>query len=225
MLSSSQARELSPEDRLDVLGRSLFAATGSPGVHGRTALFETVIEGLSALITRRREPGTEVLRFPPVMTRSHVEKAGYLGSFPHLLGCVCGLAGDDREIHAALARFNGGHDWTGALHVLTPAACYPLYPLAAARGAIPAGGHMFDVASYCFRREATHEIDRLQAFRMREFVCMGSPDAATDFRDRWMAQAPAIAESLGLTSHRAGERSVSLGARRGSSRRISSIRR
>jgi hypothetical protein len=52
MLSSSQARELSPEDRLDVLGRSLFAATDSPGVHGRTAVFETVIDGLSALITR-----------------------------------------------------------------------------------------------------------------------------------------------------------------------------
>jgi seryl-tRNA synthetase len=205
MLQPSQARADVPpasEDRLDVLGGSLFAETGSPGVHGRTALFESVIDGLSALITRLREPATEVLRFPPVMTRGHVEKAGYLGSFPHLLGCVCGLVGDDREIHAALARFNGGHDWTGALRasdlVLTPAACYPLYPLAAARGAIPAAGHRFDVASYCFRREATHEIDRLQAFRMREFVCMGSPDEATDFRDRWMARAPAFVESLAL---------------------------
>jgi seryl-tRNA synthetase len=74
----------------------------------------------------------------------------------------------------------------------------PLYPLTAARGPIPAGGHRFDVASYCFRREATHEIDRLQAFRMREFVCMGPPDAATDFRDRWMARAPAFVESLAL---------------------------
>jgi seryl-tRNA synthetase len=205
MLQPSQARAdalPASEDRLDVLGRSLFAETGSPGVHGRTALFESVIDGLSALITRLREPGTEVLRFPPVMTRGHVEKAGYLGSFPHLLGCVCGLVGDDREIHAALGRFNAGHDWTGALRasdlVLTPAACYPLYPLAAARGAIPAAGHRFDVASYCFRREATHEIDRLQAFRMREFVCMGSPDEATDFRDRWMARAPAFVESLAL---------------------------
>ncbi len=91
----SQAHESPSEDRLDVLGRSLFAQTGSPGVHGRTALFESVIDGLSALITRHREAGTEVLRFPPVMSRSHVEKAGYLASFPHLLGCVCGLTGDD----------------------------------------------------------------------------------------------------------------------------------
>ena len=49
------------EDRLDRLGRSLFAATDSPGVHGRTALFETVIDGLTALTSRLREPDTEVL--------------------------------------------------------------------------------------------------------------------------------------------------------------------
>ena len=143
-----------------------------------------------------------MLRFAPVMNRHHVERSGYLHGFPHLLGCVCGLQGDDREIHAALARFNGGQDWTDALRatdlVLTPAACYPLYPLAAARGAVPAGALKFDVASYCFRREATHEIDRLQAFRMREFVCMGTPEAAADFRDRWMARAPAFVESLAL---------------------------
>jgi seryl-tRNA synthetase len=207
MLSSSElrtdvARPPATEDRLEALGRSLFAPTGSDGVHGRTALFESVIDGLSALITRHREPGTEVLRFPPVMSRSHVEKAGYLHGFPHLLGCVCGLQGDEAEIHAAVARFNGGQDWTGALRatdlVLTPAACYPLYPLAAARGEVPAGGLKFDVASYCFRREATHEIDRLQAFRMREFGCMGSPQQAADFRDRWMERAPEIADSLAL---------------------------
>jgi hypothetical protein len=152
------------EDRLAALGRSLFESTGSNGVHGRTALFETVIEALSALITQHREPDTEVLRFPPVMSRRHVEKAGYLHGFPHLLGCVCGLQGDEAEIHAAVGRFNGGQDWTDALRatdlVLTPAACYPLYPLAAARGAVPARALEFDVESYCFRREATHEIDR-----------------------------------------------------------------
>ena len=143
-----------------------------------------------------------MLRFPPVMSRRHVEKAGYLHGFPHLLGCVCGLQGDEAEIHAAVGRFNAGQDWTDALRatdlVLTPAACYPLYPLAASRGAVPAGALKFDVASYCFRREATHEIDRLQAFRMREFVCMGSPRQALDFRSRWLARAQAMADDLAL---------------------------
>ena len=196
------ARADRAEDRLEALGRSLFQPTGSHGVHARTALFETVIEALSALITRHREAATEVLRFPPVMSRRHVEKAGYLHGFPHLLGCVCGLQGDEAEIHAAVGRFNAGQDWTDALRatdlVLTPAACYPLYPLAASRGAVPAGALKFDVASYCFRREATHEIDRLQAFRMREFVCMGSPRQALDFRSRWLARAQAMADDLAL---------------------------
>jgi seryl-tRNA synthetase len=196
------ARADRAEDRLEALGRSLFQPTGSHGVHARTALFETVIEALSALITQHREADTEVLRFPPVMSRRHVEKAGYLHGFPHLLGCVCGLQGDEAEIHAAVGRFNAGRDWTDALRatdlVLTPAACYPLYPLAAARGAVPASALKFDVASYCFRREATHEIDRLQAFRMREFVCMGSPRQALDFRSRWLARAQAMADDLAL---------------------------
>ncbi len=190
------------EDRLEALGRALFEPTGSEGVHGRTALFETVIAALTALITRRRESDTEVLRFPPVMARRHVEKAGYLHGFPHLLGCVCGLQGDEAEIHAALGRFNGGQDWTGALRatdlVLTPAACYPLYPLVAARGAVPARALKFDVESYCFRREATHEIDRLQSFRMREFVFMGAPGQALDFRSRWLARAQEMADELAL---------------------------
>jgi seryl-tRNA synthetase len=196
------ARTDTAEDRLEALGRALFAPTGSNGVHARTALFETAIEALSTLITAHREADTEVLRFAPVMSRHQVEKSGYLHGFPHLLGCVCGLQGDEAEIHAAVGRFNGGEDWTDALRatdlVLTPAACYPLYPLAAARGAVPAGALKFDVASYCFRREATHEIDRFQAFRMREFVCMGSPRQAFDFRSRWLARAQAIADALVL---------------------------
>jgi seryl-tRNA synthetase len=82
--------------------------------------------------------------------------------------------------------------------VLTPAACYPLYPHAASRGAIPARGLKFDVESYCFRREASFEVDRLQAFRMREYVCMGSPGEIVDFRTRWLERANDIADRLGL---------------------------
>jgi hypothetical protein len=90
--------------------------------------------------------GTEVLRFPPVMTRAHVEKAGYLGSFPHLLGCVCGLAGYDREIHVALAHFYVGHDWTGALRERSRAhAGGLLSALPARRGARTAPGRRAEI--------------------------------------------------------------------------------
>jgi seryl-tRNA synthetase len=190
------------EDRLDPLGRSVLWPTGSGGVYARTAPFEDVVQGLSGLITRHREADTEVLRFPPVMSRRQVEKSGYLHSFPHLLGCVCGLHGDEADIHAAVNRFNAGQEWTADLSatdlVLTPAACYPLYPLAAARGAVPARGLRFDVESYCFRRESTFEVDRLQAFRMREYVCMGRPDDVVAFRARWLETAKELADDLAL---------------------------
>ena len=196
------AIEAADEGLLDPHGLSALQAAGNNGVYGRTAAFEAVIDALGGLITQHREPGTEVLRFPPVMSRRDVERSGYLMSFPHLLGCVCGLHGEEAEIHAAVGRSKAGQDWADALRpsdlVLTPAACYPLYPHAASRGAVPARGLKFDVESYCFRREASFEVDRLQAFRMREYVCMGSPGEIVDFRTRWLDRAKGIADRLGL---------------------------
>ena len=73
--------------------------------------------------------------------------------------------------------------------VLSPAACYPVYPLVASRGGIPAGGLIFDVAADCFRREPSRSLDRLQSFRMREFVRIGSAggDHGCSARAGWRA--------------------------------------
>jgi seryl-tRNA synthetase len=192
-----------PADPLDHLADVLFHKMGTDGVYARTALYEDMVERLAALITRNREPNTEVMRFPPVMNRGQLEKSGYLKSFPNLLGCVCGLHGTEREIHSAVSRFDAGGDWTTSLSpadlVLSPAACYPVYPIAAARGPLPAGGLRFDVAADCFRAEPSRHLDRLQSFRMREYVCIGSPDDVSDFRERWMVRAQAIARDLGLS--------------------------
>ena len=129
----------------------LFRPMGVNGVYARTSLFERVVDCLSSLISRYREPDTEILRFPPVMRRRDLVKSGYLKSFPNLLGCVCGLHGTEREINAAVSWFDAGGDWTTSLSpadlVLSPAACYPVYPIAASRGALPAGGLRFDVAA------------------------------------------------------------------------------
>jgi seryl-tRNA synthetase len=190
-------------DTLDHLADALFHRMGAVGVYARTGLYEEVIERLTALITRHREANTEVMRFPPVMSRGQLEKSGYLKSFPNLLGCVCGLHGSEREINAAVSRFDAGGDWTTSLSpadlVLSPAACYPVYPIAAARGPLPPGGLRFDVAADCFRREPSPHLDRLQSFRMREYVCIGSPEDVSEFRERWMVRAQAIARDLGLS--------------------------
>ena len=127
-----------PVDALDHLADVLFHKMGTDGVYARTALYEDMIERLTALITRNREPNTEVMRFPPVMNRGQLEKSGYLKSFPNLLGCVCALHGSEASIRSAVERRDNGGDWTTSLTssdlVLSPAACYPVYPIAAARG-------------------------------------------------------------------------------------------
>lgn len=192
-----------PADPLDPLADVLFHKMGADGVYARTALYEGIVEKLAALISGHREEGTEVFRFPPVMSRSQLEKSGYLKSFPNLLGCVCALHGTEREILDAVTRFDRGGSWTESLSpadlVLSPAACYPVYPIVAARGALPAGGLVFDVAADCFRHEPSKHLDRLQSFRMREYVMIGAPDDVAAFRERWMERAQGIARDLGLT--------------------------
>ncbi len=181
---------------------ALFQPLGVGGVYARTALFERVIDGLSGLISRYRAPQTEVFRFPPVMSRTQLERSGYLKSFPHLLGCVSCLHGEETEIRALVDAPSAGQDWVSALSasdlVLAPAACYPLYPLVAARGQAPEQGIQFDVTCDCFRHESSYEVGRFQSFRMREYVCIGSPEHVLDFRHSWMQRAKEFADVLAV---------------------------
>ena len=178
---------------------------GADGVYARTGLYEGVVEALAGLITRHRPETAEILRLPPVMSRRQLETSGYLKSFPNLLGCVSCLHGSEADIRGAVDRPPEGRDWTDGLGpadlVLTPAACYPVYPIAAARGPAPGSGLVFDVACDCFRREPSLSLDRLQSFRMREYVCIGAPEQIAAFRQNWIERARAIAGQLGL-SHR-----------------------
>jgi seryl-tRNA synthetase len=187
---------------LDALADALLLPSGIDGVYARTAAFEDIVNDLAAFISRHREPDTEVLRFPPVMSRRQLERSGYLKSFPHFLGCVCCLSGDEATVRNSVGRFEAGEEWTDDLTaadlVLTPAACYPVYPLVASRGEVPVRGLKFDVASDCFRREPSRDLDRLQSFRMREYVCIGTAEQIDDFRKRWMTRAQDMAGQLGL---------------------------
>src|SRR5580704_19304120 len=116
---------------LDSIAEALLLPSGIDGVYARTQIFEQVVDGLTALISRYREPETEVLRFPPVMSRRQLEKSGYLKSFPHFLGCGSCLGGDEADIRASVERAEAGEDSTGGLAaadlVLPPTACYPVY--------------------------------------------------------------------------------------------------
>ena len=190
------------DDPLAPLATQLFQPLGVDGVYARTALYEGIMARLADFVSRQRDPAAEVLRFPPVMSRRQLEKSGYLKSFPNLLGCVCALHGSEAAIRSAADRYESGGDWTTSLAaadlVLSPAACYPLYPLVATRGRLPEGGLIFDVAADCFRREPSRSLDRLQSFRMREFVRIGRPEQITAFREGWMNRARQLAEELAL---------------------------
>ncbi len=187
---------------LAYLSDHLFASMGVDGVYARTEIYCHLVERLEAYITRQRDPSAEIMRFPPVMSRKQLEKSGYLKSFPNLLGCVCALHGSEASIRDAVDRHDKGGDWTTSLTasdlVLSPAACYPVYPIVAARGKLPAGGVQFDIEADVFRHEPSMSLDRLQSFRMREFVRIGSPQEIVEFRESWMARAPKLADDLGL---------------------------
>jgi seryl-tRNA synthetase len=193
------------EDRIKSITPAMYHQTGVQGVYIRTQLFERIIEGLNHLITAHREPDTEVLRFPPVMSLKTLQTSGYVKNFPQLLGGVCCMpTGKPDDPHASAAP-GQETDWVDTAQVsdlvLTPAACYPVYPMAAARGPVPAQGLKFDVASDCFRREPSDKLDRLQTFRMREYVCIGTGEQVLAFRERWLALGQDLATRLGLTFH------------------------
>ena len=52
------------KDRVDSITTTLLRPTSANGVAARSGLFEKVMDGLTNVITARREDGTEILRFP-----------------------------------------------------------------------------------------------------------------------------------------------------------------
>ncbi len=187
----------------ELLEAGLLLRTGVDGLYGRSAVFEDIVERLDALITRAGAfQDAEALRFPPAMTRTTLETSGYLKSFPQLAGTIHCFCGDERAHRKLLSCVAEGEDWTAGQQaselVMTPAACYPVYPLMAGRGPLPSGGRTVDVFSYCFRHEPSIDPARMQMFRMREYIRLGTPEQVSTFRDDWMERGRALIASLGL---------------------------
>lgn len=187
----------------ELIAHCLLIPSGEQGVFGRSAAFESVVTGLELAIERASERDrAERLRFPPVMSRLAFERSGYLKGFPQLAGSVHAFCGGDREHMTLLDKLEKGEDWsehqrqTGV--VLVPAACYPLYPAVAARGDVAERGPVFDLQSYCFRHEPSPDPARMQIFRMREFVRVGTAEQVQEFRESWMRRAGAMIPELGL---------------------------
>jgi seryl-tRNA synthetase len=138
-----------------------------------------------------------------VVPREQLETSGYLGSFPHLAGTVFAFEGDEKaaaEQHETASRHE---DWSGfqtmSEMVLTPAACYPLYPAIAARGPLPEGGLTLDTGdAYVFRREPSNDPARMQIFHMREIVRIADAETVVEWRIAWRTRAEDLLRGLGL---------------------------
>ena len=187
-----------------LLAHGLLTSTGVHGVYARGAGFEDVRLGLDRLVTSSAAPESpEGVFFPPLLPREQLETSGYLGSFPHLAGTVFAFDGDEQAAAEQLERASRHEDWSAFQEmsemVLTPAACYPLYPAMAARGALPAGGVTLDTGdSYVFRREPSNDPARMQIFHMREIVRVADRDTVVEWREYWRARAEELLRSLGL---------------------------
>jgi acyl-CoA dehydrogenase len=188
----------------ELLRRRLLVETGVPGLYGRGGTFEDVRERLAAMVTRAAAPeAPEQLRFPPILPRRDLEKVGYLKSFPHLAGSVFAFEGTEAEAAEQYERASRHEDWSTHQQmselVLTPAACYPVYPAIAARGRLPVGGVTVDAGSaYVFRHEPSEDPARLQMFHQREIVRIGEPEAVQAWRERWRERALELLGAVGL---------------------------
>lgn len=175
--------------------------TAAPGVALFPAEFERVLARLRTDIDDlAAAEDLTVLTAPPVLPRDVVERSGYVREFPHLLGSVHNFGGDASEWLARRAEAVSGGMWHDRQEiadvVLTPAACYHIYPLLA--GTTLTAPARFAVEACCYRHEATVEPGRFRSFRMRELVFVGAPDACVEFRDRWRQRVADWLTSLGL---------------------------
>jgi len=185
----------------DLVAHGLIAPAGVLGAFGRGTVFEDVLEHFDALVlTRARDDGAESVTFPPVIDRAIIERTGYMDSFPNLCGVVHSFTGAERDARAISQRIQAGQPWGDLLGmtdvVLNPAACYPFYPTCA--GTLPDDGRHVTMLGWVYRQEPSHEPTRMRAFRVREFVRVGTPAAVVAWRDHWLARGVALLQELQL---------------------------
>ncbi|MCP4806697.1 MAG: DUF1839 family protein [Proteobacteria bacterium] len=198
---------LSPYQALqnDLFDAGLLIPSGVPGIYGRSGAFESVTEGFERLVTQAgADPDAEVMRFPPIFNRAHYCQISHIHQFPDLLGSVHTFTGDGKDHRRMTGKQMDGEDWTDELvpadAMLIPAACYPLYPTAT--GTLPVEGRIVDLRSYVFRHEPSPDPVRMQIFRQREYVRLGTAEQVVAHRDMWLDRGEALLKSLGLPVRR-----------------------
>jgi seryl-tRNA synthetase len=187
--------------RDELVSAGLLIPLGVPGVYGRSGVFEGIVEHFERFVTNAGASlAPEVMRFPPLLSRQHYLGTDHIQNFPNLMGSVHSFMGNERDHMALLENMNKGEDWAADLVatdvMLTPAACYPLYPTAT--GTLPENGRTVDLRSFVFRHEPSVDPARMQIFRQREYVRLGTPVQALAHRNYWLEQGEEMLRAVGL---------------------------
>ncbi len=192
--------------RNELVQAGLLIPSGVRGLYGRSGVFENIIEQFEAYVTRKgAHLNAEVMRFPPILNRAHYERTDHVETMPDLMGSVHSFTGDERQHSALVEKIHSKEgDWSRDLAatdvMMVPAACYPLYPTAT--GTLPAEGRTVDLRAFVFRHEPSDDPARMQIFRQREYVRLGTPKQALEHRDYWLQCGQDILESVGLDVER-----------------------
>jgi seryl-tRNA synthetase len=175
--------------------------TDAPGVMIYPEAFETILAALRRGIAglAADEPFRR-LAIPPVISRRTIERAGYVASFPNLLGTVHSYGGTPKEWSKLGPLAEPGGEWHVDQRisdlVLLPAACYPVYATLAGQSLDrPA---KFAVEADCFRQEASSETGRLRTFRMVELVTAADEEHCVQWRGKWLDRVAGWLSGLGL---------------------------
>ncbi len=184
-----------------LLNSGLWLSSKVEGVFGWGQGFESIIKALdNRILCFSDEDEATSVTFPPILDRSILARTGYLQSFPELCGSVHSFCGGEHEHLDLLAAVDNEEDWSPHLQqtqvALTPAVCYPLYPTLS--GTLPSQGALYSLSSYVFRHEPSKDPARLQAFRMRENVCLGDQVQVQTWRQLWMDRAMSLLRELGV---------------------------
>ena len=188
------------QDQLTEAG--LLISLGVPGLYGFSGVFEDVIERFELAVTKRAKPlKAEVMRFPAILNRKHYLQTTHIENFPDLMGSVHSFTGNEHDHARLLDKRARGEDWTRDLTptdvMMTPAACYPLYPTATGTK-LSSEGRLVDLRSFVFRHEPSVDPARMQIFRQREFVRLGTAEQALEHREYWLNVGQEVLNSVGL---------------------------
>lgn len=140
---------------------------------------------------------------PSFLSAETLARVGYLRSFPHLATFPVALDPCEEGLRS-FAHGDAGAAGEVRLpatapvrEVLTPAACYHLYPLLEDRAL--EGPVFWTTNARCYRREAWYRpLERQWCFSMREIVCVGSETEVQAFLDAFRNRLERLFDELDL---------------------------